>query len=91
MKMHFLKESVAMIILGALPANIAAAPAELDASSVDVSLEPLRDRLAIVNIYGGDTCEGQNTQFTVAGHKAFVCHASGGNSIQVSARYVHTC
>lgn len=94
--MHFLKEAVAMIILGALPANTAAAPAPApipgtaDTSSVDVSLEPLRDRLAIVNIHSGESCDGVATQFTVSGKKARVCHPGGGNSIQVSARYVHT-
>ena len=90
-----------MIILGALSANIAAAPAPAPApapaanASPDVDfLEPredLVDHTAIVNIYGGSSCGGGNTQFSVSGAGAHVCHAGGGNSIEVSAKYVHSC
>ena len=94
--MHFLKESVAMIILGALSANITASPAPApapaaNASSVIASPEPLTDHTAIVNIYSGGSCGGSNTQFTASGAGANICHSGGGNSIQVSAKYVHTC
>ena len=90
--MHFLKKSLAVTILGTLSANIAAAPAPAaNASSVESSPEPLTDHTAIVNAYSGGSCGGSNTQFTVSGAGTSTCHAVGGNSIQVSAKYVHTC
>ena len=94
--MHFSKGFVATIILGALPAEIAAVPAlapipaATNASFVDLSLEPRRDRLAVVNTYDSYDCKGETTQFTAAGRHANVCHAGVGNSIQVYAQYVHT-
>ena len=89
--MHSLKESLAMVILGALSVNVAAAPAPAanNAPSIEFSRMPLADHTAIVNVYSGEGCGGDSTQFTATGAGTGGCHTVGGNSIQVSARYVH--
>ena len=94
--MHFLKQLGAMTVLGALFAHTAAvpAPAPADASPVSDSLEPredLADSEAVVNVYSGSSCDGGNTQYSVSGAGAYNCRAIGGESIEVSARYAHTC
>ena len=96
--MHFLKQFGAGVILGALSANIAAAPAPAPApapaanASPDVDfLEPredLTDHLAIVNFYSGGSCSGDTSQVSATGPSTSMCYANSGESIQVTARYV---
>ena len=93
--MHFLKECSALIALGFLSANTAAAPAPTTAAnsfSVIDPLEPrgkLHDRVAILTGYSGGSCDGSSVQHAVTGAGAKRCFVYDGNSIQVSAEYVH--
>lgn len=93
--MHFLKGFGALIALSILSAHTAAAPAPATAaneSSVVGALElrsEQRDRVAIITAYSGDACNGEATQHAVSGHGIKQCYVIEGNSIQVSARYVH--
>lgn len=84
-----------MIALSFLSANTAAAPAPTtaaNASSVIDPLEPrgeLRDRVAVLTGYSGGSCDGISVQHAVTGVGARRCFIYAGNSIQVSAGYVH--
>ena len=96
--MHFLKQFGAVVIFGALSANITASPAPAPAPAANASpdvdfLEPredLTDHLAVVNVYSGSSCAGDSSQFTATGPSTSDCHPAGGSSIQVTARYVCT-
>lgn len=94
-----------MALLGALVATTTASPAPVppvalapitEVTPTILELEPRAedvDHTAIVNTYSGDTCNGDNSQFTVAGAGASVCHVVTFvvRSIQVSAKYVYSC
>ena len=98
--MHFLKQFGAVIIFGALSAitTAAPAPAPMPAPAANASpdvnfLEPreiLTDHLAVVNVYSGSACDGDSSVFTATGPSTSNCQSTGGNSIQVTARYVCT-
>ena len=89
--MHYLQQFGAIIILGTLSANTAAAPAPApaaNASQVIGSLEPrkvLHDHAGIINAYSDPACGGKGTQKVISGPKSHLCYYIGGSSIQVSA------
>lgn len=86
-RMHFPKQFCIMPFLCALIATTAASPA------IFPPIVAKRDDSAIVNIYAGDSCNGNNLQFTVVGTGASVCHRVdfAVGSIQVSGGYVYPC
>lgn len=97
--MHYYKQFTAVTSFCLLFANIAASPAADPAPAANASpgvdsLEPRKemggDHLAIVNTYSGDACDGSSSEFKMTGARMSECNPSGGNSIQVTARYVCT-